>query len=140
MEQIDWIIFACGIICNLKANLQSTLYLWHLNAGGTTAVVLSQSFFEKYSLFKNEPKIVFFSLFWKMLSFILLEMYLKKNWNYSQLTSHDLRFTTRFWISTTELFVILNSFMITERKKSQWIYQWIWDIQIQSNLFKQPPL
>ena len=42
----------------------------------------------------------------------------------------DFGFMTRFWISTTELFVIMNSFMIIERNKNQWIYQWICDIQI----------
>ena len=36
----------------------------------------------------------------------------------------DLGFKTRFWIFTTELFVIMNSFMIIERNKNQWIYQW----------------
>ena len=39
-------------------------------------------------------------------------------------------FGTRFWIFTTELFVIMNSFKITERNKNKWIYQWICDIQI----------
>ena len=39
-------------------------------------------------------------------------------------------FTTRFWISTIELFVITNSFEITERHKNQWIEQWFYDIQI----------
>ena len=34
------------------------------------------------------------------------------------------------WISMTELFVIMNSFTITEINKNQWIYQWIFDIQI----------
>ena len=39
-------------------------------------------------------------------------------------------FTARFWISKSELFVIMNSFGITERNKSGWICQWICDIQI----------
>ena len=37
---------------------------------------------------------------------------------------------TRFWISTTELFVIMNSFTITEGNKNQWIYQWMCCVQI----------
>ena len=42
----------------------------------------------------------------------------------------DFGFMARFWISTTQLFVIMNSFTITERNKNQWIYQWISNIQI----------
>ena len=42
----------------------------------------------------------------------------------------DFRFMPRFWISTTELFVIMNSFTITEGNKNQWIYQWICYVQI----------
>ena len=37
---------------------------------------------------------------------------------------------TRFWISMTELFIIINSFMITVRSKNQLIYQWVCGIQI----------
>ena len=37
---------------------------------------------------------------------------------------------TRFWISMTELFIIINSFTITERSKIQLIYQWVCGIQI----------
>ena len=43
---------------------------------------------------------------------------------------HNFRFMTRFGISTSELFVIMNSFTVAERNKDQWIYQWICDIQI----------
>ena len=59
-------------------------------------------------------------------------MYLNKNWYCLEfdLTGSDLGFTTRFWISMTELFVTMNSFMIAERNRNQWIYQWICDIQI----------
>ena len=39
-------------------------------------------------------------------------------------------FTMRFQFFTTELIVIMNSFMKTKRNKNQWIYQWICDIQI----------
>ena len=62
----------------------------------------------------------------------MLETYVSKN-RYClefNLTGSDLGFTTRFWISITELFVTMNSFTITERNKNQWIYQWICDIQI----------
>ena len=45
-------------------------------------------------------------------------------------TSPDLWFTTRFWISMTELFFTMNSFIIAEGNENQWIYQWICDIQI----------
>ena len=38
-------------------------------------------------------------------------------------------FITRLWVSTTEVFVTMNSFTITERNENQWIYQWICDIQ-----------
>ena len=34
------------------------------------------------------------------------------------------------FISVTELFVVMNSSVITERNKNQWIYQWICNIQI----------
>ena len=62
----------------------------------------------------------------------MLETYVSKNWYCLEfnLTGSDLGFTTRFWISITELFVTMNSFTITERNKNQWIYQWICDIQI----------
>ena len=54
-------------------------------------------------------------------------MYLNKIWYCSEfdLTGTDLGFTTRFWISMTELFVSMNYFMITVGNKSQCIYQWI---------------
>ena len=42
----------------------------------------------------------------------------------------DWGFTTKFFISTIELLVIMNPFMITEKNKYQWIKQWICDIQI----------
>ena len=35
----------------------------------------------------------------------------------------DWGFTTKFFISTIELLVIMNSFMITEKNKYQWIKQ-----------------
>ena len=61
----------------------------------------------------------------------MLETYLNKNCYLEfDLTGSDLGFTTRFWIPMTELFDTMNSFMVTERKKHQWIYQWICDIQI----------
>ena len=62
----------------------------------------------------------------------MVETYVSKNWYCLEfhLTGSDLGFTTRFWISITELFVTMNSFTITERNKNQWIYQWICDIQI----------
>ena len=39
-------------------------------------------------------------------------------------------FVTRFWDFMTELFVIMNSFMIAEINKNKWIYQWFYDNQI----------
>ena len=62
----------------------------------------------------------------------MVETYVSKNWYCLEfhLTGSDLGFTTRFWISITELFVTMNSITITERNKNQWIYQWICDIQI----------
>ena len=49
-------------------------------------------------------------------------MYLNKNLHCLEfdLTGFDFGFTIRFWISMTELFVAMNSFMITERSKNQW--------------------
>ena len=46
------------------------------------------------------------------------------------LAGSHLGFTARFWISMTEPFVTVNSFMIAEGNENQWIYQWICDIQI----------
>ena len=62
----------------------------------------------------------------------MLETYLDKNWYCLEfdLTGSDLGFTTKFLISMTELFVRMNSFMITERNENQWIYQWVCDIHI----------
>ena len=47
----------------------------------------------------------------------------------------DLGFITRFWMSMTKFFDIMNSFMITEINKTQWFYQWICDTQIMWKLF-----
>ena len=59
-------------------------------------------------------------------------MYLNENWLCLEfdLTGSDLGFTTVFRISMTELFVTMNSFIIAEGNENQWIYQWIYDIQI----------
>ena len=38
----------------------------------------------------------------------------------------DFGFMTRFWISTTELFVIMNSFLITERNESMDLSMDMW--------------
>ena len=46
------------------------------------------------------------------------------------LAGSHLGFTARFWISMTEPFVTVNSFMKAEVNENQWIYQWICDIQI----------
>ena len=87
---------------------------------------------------KSDPKITFFLYFEKCCRWFLLETYFNKNWYCSEfnLTGRDLGFTTRFWISKTELFVTVNSFTITERIKNQWIYKWICDIQIRSLFLK----
>ena len=81
---------------------------------------------------KYDPKIGLFLYFEKLCHWFLLEMYFNKNRYCSgyDLTGRDLGFMTKFWISTTELFVIMNSCMITERNKNQWIYQWTCDIQM----------
>ena len=72
-----------------------------------------------------------FLYFEKFCHWSLLETYLNKNWYCSEFDrGRDAGFTTRFWISKTELFVIMNVFTIAERNKDQWIYQWICDIQI----------
>ena len=42
----------------------------------------------------------------------------------------DFGFMTRFLISTTELFISMNSFTITERNKNQRMYQWICDKKV----------
>ena len=109
---------------------QSTQHHWHLNSGGP--VVLGQSFWEKFSPCKNDPKMGLLSYFEKFCHSFLQQAYLNKIWYCLDfdMMGRDFRFITRFWISMTELFIIMNSFMITERKKNQWIYQWICDIQI----------
>ena len=47
----------------------------------------------------------------------------------------DLGFMTRFWMSMTKFFDIMNSFMIAEINKTPWFYQWICDTQIMWKLF-----
>ena len=66
------------------------------------------------------------------LGWFLLETYWNKNWYCFDfnLMGSDLGFTTRFWISMTELFVTMNSFTMAEINRNQCIYQWICDIQI----------
>ena len=82
---------------------------------GTTAVVLP--FSQKW------PQSKVFPLFWKILSLIFAGTYFNKSCYCTgfDLMGRDLGFTTRFWISTTEFFVIINSFLIRERNKNQWI-------------------
>ena len=82
---------------------------------GTTAVVLP--FSQKW------PKARFFLYFEKFCHWFLLGTYFNKSCYCTRfdLMGRDLGFTTRFWISTTEFFVIINSFLITERNKNQWI-------------------
>ena len=59
-------------------------------------------------------------------------MYLNENWLCLEfdLTGSDLGFTTGFRISMTELFVTMKPFITAEGNENQWIYQWIYDIQI----------
>ena len=125
---IEWFLHADSngiIFC-------STLYLWHLNAGGPLQLYLARVFRKNSLCAKMTIKRVFLLTFKKFCHWYLLEMYLNKSWYCSEfdLTGSDLGFTTRFWISMTELFVTINSFMITEGNGNQLIYQWICDIQI----------
>ena len=133
---IQWFLYADsdGIIFGLMTSpinfVSLTSKCWR-----TTAVALSQSFWEKFPLGKNDPKIGFFLYFEKFYqNWDLLKTYLNKNCSKINLMDRDFGFMTRFWISTTELFLIMNSFAITERNKIQCIYQWICDIQIIWNL------
>ena len=125
---IEWFLHADsdGII------FYSTLNLWHVNAGGPLQLYLARVFRKNSLCTKMTIKRVFLLTFKKFYHWYLLEMYLNKSWYCSEfdLTGSDLGFTTRFWISMTELFVTMNSFMITEGNENQWIYQWICDIQI----------
>ena len=134
---IEQIYFACWQWWdNIWFDGQSTLYLWQWFHCGTTAV-LSQSFQGKFHSGKNDPKIEFFLYFEKFCYWFLLETDLNKNWYYSEfeLMGRDLGFMTRFWMSMTKFFDIMNSFMITEISKTQWFYQWICDTQIMWKLF-----
>ena len=79
----------------------------------------------------------FFLYFEKFCYWFLLETDLNKNWYYSEfeLMGRDLGFMTRFWMSMTKFFDIMNSFMIAEINKTPWFYQWICDTQIMWKLF-----
>ena len=92
---------------------------------------LARIFMTKFPMGKIDHKIGFFCYFWKFCHWFLLEKYLNKNWYCLEfdLTGCNLGFTTRFWISMTELLLTMNSFMIG-RNENQWIYQWIYDIQV----------
>ena len=94
----------------------------------THAVLHSWSFKEKLPLHKSDAKIGFFLYFEKFCHWFLLEMYLNKNWYCSEfdLTGNDLGFTTRFWIPMIELFVIMNSFMITVKIKINGLTMDLW--------------
>ena len=91
----------------------STLYLWHQNAGGPLQFYLAS--------FLVVLKILLLIFAGNLLKqkLVLFRVRLNRLW---------LGFTTRFWISTTELFATMNSFPITEKKK--FMYQWICGIQI----------
>ena len=79
---------------------------------------------------KNCPKIGFF-LFWKILPSIFAGN-VNKNCSCLEfdIAGRNLGLETRYCIFATELFVIINSFMITQRNENQWIYQWIYDIHV----------
>ena len=97
----------------------------------TTVVLFSQSFYKEFSLGKSDPKIRFFYYFEKFCHWFLLETYFNKNCSEFDSTGRNLEFTRRFWISSTDLSVTMNSFTITERNLNQWpFFQWICDIQI----------
>ena len=76
-----------------------------------------------FPLVKNDPKARFFLYFEKFCHWFLPGTYFNKSCYCTgfDLMGRDLGFTTRFWISTTEFFVIINSFLIRERNKNQWI-------------------
>ena len=124
IEQIDWMVFACWKWWNnFWFDDQSTVYLWQLNAGRKPLQLYFDIFRKNFLWEKMTPKIGFFLYFEKFCHSFVLETYLNKNCYCSEfdLTGCDSGFTTRFWISTIELFVIMNSFTITERNKNQWI-------------------
>ena len=120
IEHINLMIFACWLWWSKILDWYS-IYSAPLTSKfwGTNAVVLGQSFWEKFSLCKNDPKMELLSYFEKFCHSFLQKAYLNKIWYCLEfdMMGRDFRFITRFWISMTELFVIMNSFMITERKK-----------------------
>ena len=103
-----------GTIFNLTTTL---LCLWHLNA------VRPPQFYIAKVLRKSCLWTKMFLFFEDFCYRFLPEMYLNKSWYCSELDliDRDLEFTTRFWIPIIELFVIMNSFTITEINKKQWI-------------------
>ena len=95
---IEWFLHADngGII------FYSTLHLWRQNAGGPLQFYLAS--------FLVVLKILSLTFAGNVLKqkLVLFRVRLNRLW---------LGFTTRFWISMTELFVTMNSFPITEKKR-----------------------
>ena len=83
IEQIDWMIFVYWQCWNgFWFELQSTLYLWHLNAGGPLQLQLAAflgkiPFEKKLKMIKTDPKIGFFHYFENFFYWFLLEMTFK---------------------------------------------------------------
>ena len=111
---IEWFLHADsdGIIFDLMASPIYFVFYF-----GTIVVVLSQpEFIEKISFGQKWPQKEFFLYFEKFCqNWDLLKTYLNKNCSEIDKMGHDFGFMTSFWISATELFVIMNYFMITER-------------------------
>ena len=121
MNWADWLNDFCMLIVMEYCLVWQTIYSVTLRfkCWRITAVVLNQGFYEKYPLGTNGPKIGFFLYFEKIWHWFLLKTHLNKNCSEFDVIGCDLGCSTRFWISTTELIVIMNSFPITEKNKNQ---------------------
>ena len=74
----DWMIFASSLWSNsFWFHSQSTLYIWHLNAGRPLQIPFGQ---KQQNMVKNDPKIGFFAYIEKFYNWFLLEAYLNTIW------------------------------------------------------------
>ena len=116
LKWADWLKDFCMLIV---MDDQSTLYLWHLNAGGPLQLYLARVL-RKIPFGQKWPQNTILLYVEKFCHWFLLKTYVN-NYCYCtdfDLTGRHLRFTPRFWILMTELLVIMNSFTITEIHKN----------------------
>ena len=108
---IHWIIFTCWSWWNnFWFDGQSTLYLWQFNAGRPLQLYVANVFRKIPSRQKCAQNRIFFFIFFisKCFHWFWQETYFNEHWYYSEfdLMDRNLGFTVKFWISTTEVFVI----------------------------------